>query len=80
MIIAPEANSDDYRAQRAVLLEVLAAPVTIRALAGRLRTTPRHVRVATDALAAAGLVEIDGEVVSPTAAAVYMDALWPIVV
>ena len=77
-------GSPQYRIQRAVLLELLtdAPPAgnSISALAVRLHEDQDNVRAAAAALAAAGLAEIEHDVVIATTAAAHFDALWPITI
>jgi hypothetical protein len=63
-----------------VLFELLSGAAAVTELAARLREEPEAVRAAAVALAAAGLVDLDGEAVRATPATLYLDVLWPIVV
>jgi DNA-binding transcriptional ArsR family regulator len=80
---APPAGSAAHRLQREVLLELLTASAgesSIGELASRLDAEITTVRSAATALGDAGLAEVRGEAVSAAPAAIYFDALWPIVI
>jgi hypothetical protein len=76
---ATERDDDD---ERRVLLELVTDPPPggedRAALSARLGLPRRRVVTALARLSAAGLVDVTGDLVRPTAAARRFDALWPI--
>ena len=78
----PDPDSLEYRAQKVVLLELVVTPPAegdrIDELIDRLCRPGDAIVPAIAALEAAGLAERDGEVARASAAALYFEHLWPV--
>jgi hypothetical protein len=78
----PDPGSLEYRAQKVVLLELVVTPPKegdrIDDLVDRLPVEGRAVASAIAALEAAGLAERHGDVARASAAALYFEHLWPV--
>ena len=78
----PHVDSAQYRAQRAVLLELVVTPPPegdrIDALSRRLELSRRAVRQAVVRLEIAGLAQRHGGVVRASGEALYFEYLWPV--
>jgi hypothetical protein len=78
----PDPDSLEYRAQKVVLLELVVSPPRggdrIGHLLDRLPVAARAVVPAIVALEAVGLAERHGEVARASAAALYFEHLWPV--
>jgi hypothetical protein len=83
-VVPPAPGTAAHRLQRAVLLELLClrdeADADMAELAKFVETEPLRLRAAVAELVEAGLAEADGDAARATAAARYLDALWPIVI
>lgn len=78
----PDPDSLEYRAQRLVLLELVVSPPEggdrIGDLLERLPVPGQTVAPAIAALEAIGLAEHRGDVARASAAALYFEHLWPV--
>jgi hypothetical protein len=78
----PDPDSLEYRAQKVVLLELVVTPPDegdrIDDLVDRLPVAGHAVVPAIAALEAAGLAERRGDVARASAAALYFEHLWPV--